>query len=365
MTRSSNSSRPAKPPAEAAILPVDLLAWYDEHKRDLPWRRTVDPYAIWVSEIMLQQTRVETVMPYYERFLERFPSVEALASADTETVLAIWSGLGYYRRARNLHRAAQAVVDSGNGIPTDSRTLMQLPGIGSYTAAAVASIAFGEAVPAIDGNIERVITRWRGIGGNPRRGEGRRMVVLAASWLIDRGRPGDSNQALMELGATLCRPRQPRCEECPLAPDCVAASSGHPEVYPSPRERPSPVRVERWVAVIRNGDEVLLIRRQDGSGPLPGMWTLPWVDRTPEGTAADRFAQRYGGLWWTGRALGEVRHAITRRQFHIEILEAWQKDGGDIAEGTEAGWFDRQEVGNLPKSSLVDKVLTKIGFLVA
>src|SRR4051812_29289561 len=217
-------------PAEA------LLTWFDQHRRDLPWRRTSDPYRIWLSEVMLQQTRVETVLPFYTRFLERFPTVGDLARAEVEEVLTLWSGLGYYRRARPPHPAPPPIARVG-GVSSTVEGLLALPGIGAYTAAAVASIAFGVAAPVMDGNVERVLSRCLALDQDPRVSGARRQLLAAAAELLDPARPGDSNQALMELGATLCSPRRPKCLLCPLRPGCRAAREGDPEIYPVARAK--------------------------------------------------------------------------------------------------------------------------------
>lgn len=336
----------------------DLLNWYDRHKRDLPWRRTSDPYAIWVSEVMLQQTRVETVLPFYERFLNRFPTVGALARAEVEEVLGAWSGLGYYRRARLLYQAARQIVESQGGrLPEDLKELRKVPGIGAYTAAAIGSMAFGLVEPAIDGNVERVISRYLGIEADPKRGKARQQVASGARSLIDEQRPGDSNQALMELGATLCRPRRPLCSPCPLGTTCQAKGAGDPEAFPVPRSRPAAIRVHRQVAVVQSQGRVLLFRRPDTSELLAGMWELPWVERHDDTRHQVRFADRYGGQWHLGKSLGHIRHSITHRLFEIEVLAARLEVAEVVAEGEEAGWFAPQDLENLPVSSLVKKVL--------
>lgn len=254
-----------------------LLAWYRESKRDLPWRRTADPYAILVSEAMLQQTRVQAVIPYFARWMERFPDLRTLAEADEQDVLALWQGLGYYRRARNLRQVAQACPD---GLPGTAEGLRNLPGIGPYTAAAVASIAYGEAVPLADGNVERVAARleaWRDSGPVLHR----RAWEWAGENLVEDA-PGDWNQALMELGATICTPRSPRCGECPLASECRATRLDNPEAFPVPAPRRAKVDLERWVVVPVEGDAV-------GVEPIPagewwaGLWRFPTFDQAPDG----------------------------------------------------------------------------------
>lgn len=356
-----------------------LLDWYDRHHRDLPWRQSRDPYRIWLSEVMLQQTRVETVLPYYERFLARFPTVEDLAAAPVEEVLALWSGLGYYRRARQLHAAARQVAARGEGFPRTAAALLELPGIGGYTAAAVASIAFGEPVPVLDGNVERVVARLLAFAGDAKSGPARRRFLEEAAALLDPRRPGDSNQALMELGATLCTPRAPRCLLCPLRAGgdrgtpgdrregedgCRGAAAGDPERFPAPRKRREPERVRLAVAVV-GGPGVLLYRRPEGSALLAGTWELPWVElegeeAVPGARLSARFARRYGGRWALGPELARVRHGITFRDLDVAVHRGTVEGGGEVREGLEAGWFDREQRGALPLSSLVGKVLARV-----
>jgi A/G-specific adenine glycosylase len=339
-----------------------LLAWYRLHRRELPWRNSGDPYRIWLSEVMLQQTRVETVLPYYQLFLERFPTVEDLAEAPLDEVLAAWSGLGYYRRARFLHRAASAVVSRG-GFPRTVAELRELPGIGEYTAAAVASIAFGVAAPVLDGNVERVMTRWRALAGDPKRGELRRKLLAAAGVLLDPDAPGDSNQALMELGATICTPRRPNCVSCPLQSSCRALADDEPEAFPSPRtERPA-VR-EDWVLALVADDagRVLLFRRSDEEELLAGTWELPSARAGRR--AAMELGETYGGRWELGELAGVVRHGITFRSLELSVRWARVSSAaGEVAEGPEAGFFAPLEVAALPHSAMVDKALVVAGLL--
>lgn len=350
-----------------------LLRWYEVNRRDFPWRKDRDPYRVWISEVMLQQTRAETVVPYYERFLERFPTVHVLAASSIEDVLALWSGLGYYRRARNLHAAAQQVVTAGGCFPETVEGLRELPGIGAYTAAAVASIAFGVAVPVVDGNVERVVSRLQAYGGDPKSSAGRRRILEhVAENLLEENSPGRSNQAVMELGATVCTSRRPRCQECPLNVDCRARMAGEPERYPVPRGRRQVERVRRAVVVVKATERsgaVLLVRRPETAGQLAGIWELPSVDARAGQRLEDReeiaqaLGRRYGGEWTVGSSLGKVRHAITTRAFEVEIFEA-DLDPGEVAEaanGHVAGWFELSQLGELPISSLVTKVLERIG----
>jgi A/G-specific adenine glycosylase len=255
-----------------AALRRSLLAWYRREARDLPWRRTADPYAIWVSEIMLQQTRVDVAKPYFQRWMARFPTVHALAAAKEEAVLQAWSGLGYYRRARNLHAAARRIA--ADGMPSDAASLRELPGVGAYTAGAIASIAFGERVPAVDGNVVRVLARlhaWTGSASSPRL---TKQVQAAAERLVPARGAGDWNQALMDLGATVCTPKAPRCDSCPVARLCKAKARGRQGRIPAPKGRPKARAERRHYAVARRGDKVLFVRNPP-RGLLAGLWMLP------------------------------------------------------------------------------------------
>jgi A/G-specific adenine glycosylase len=228
-----------------------LLDWYGRSRRDLPWRRVRDPYAIWVSEVMLQQTRVATVIPYYERFLARFPTLTALARAEESEVLAAWQGLGYYRRARALHRGARAVAaDHGGSLPRDLEGLRAIPGIGPYTAGAIASIAFDTPAPVVDGNVTRVLCRLYALGGDPAKNPLRAELWRRAAQLVPAARASDFNQALMELGATVCTPRAPRCDECPLRRACLARSHGSAEALPEKKRRLPTVAVRASAGVV-------------------------------------------------------------------------------------------------------------------
>lgn len=341
----------------------DLLAWFDRHRRDLPWRQSRDPYRVWLSEVMLQQTRVEVVIPYYERFLERFPTVESLAAAGLDEVLTLWSGLGYYRRARQLHAAAGQVAAAG-GFPTTLDGWLGLPGIGPYTAAAVASISFDVVAPVLDGNVERVLSRCLALAEDPKSSRARRQLLETAASLLVAGRPGDSNQALMELGATLCTPRRPKCLLCPLASGCRATREGDPESYPVPRTKRQVEKQHLVVAVVEQKEEVLLFRRPDDSDLLAGTWELPWVREDAEVRAEAALAARYGGTWKLGPRLGEVRHGITFRDLEVvvhraEVAGSWREDGGEI----RSGWFDEPGRAGLPLSSLVGKVLREVAAL--
>jgi A/G-specific adenine glycosylase len=310
---------------------------------------------------MLQQTRVETVLPYYRRFMNRFPTLEELAAAPVQAVLGRWSGLGYYRRARMLHQAARQIMQQGGAFPRTLEALLALPGVGAYTAAAVGSIAFGLEEPSVDGNVRRVLSRVFGITGDPHRATHRQELAELGRAVLHSDRPGDSNQALMDLGAAICRPRGPKCEICPLRGDCVAALSGDPERFPGSQRRPTPVRIHRRVAVVREQGRYLLFRRPDDSSLLAGMWELPWVECQDDGACREEFARRYGGRWKLGESRGFVRHSITRRRFVLEVMEARREAAREVAESREAAWFGAEELTDLPVSAVVWKVLEQSG----
>ncbi len=252
-----------------------LLRWFGKNARHLPWRKTDDPYAIWVSEVMLQQTQVETAKPYYERFLRRFPTVKKLAKARFDSVLKLWEGLGYYGRARNLHLAAQKIVsDFAGRIPQDKHALLTLPGIGQYTAGAISSIAFGRAEPVVDGNVTRVLCRVFRLHGNPQSAGVKRKLWSLATDLVPPSKPGIFNQALMELGSTVCVRGKPKCDICPLARICGAKRHGEQEILPA---RAPTKRLPRYtvaVGIIYNKGKVLIDKRKP-TGLLGGLWEFP------------------------------------------------------------------------------------------
>jgi len=316
------------------------MAWYRRGHRDLPWRRASDPYAVWVSEIMLQQTRAQTVIPYYQRFLERYPTVERLAAAEDQEALALWSGLGYYSRARNLLRAARIVAAAGM-FPRDYESIRELPGVGDYTAAAIASIAFGIPCAAVDGNALRVIARVENDSSNiGDAGVRERLRAIAGEWLPHHA-PGDFNQALMELGATVCLPRHPRCAECPLEPRCAARAAGTAGGLPVKPPPAIPVRLEGTLFVVRKARRVLL--RQGG---MAGFWDLP----TPEDLPGAR-----------RRAfLGSFRHSVTHHRYHFAVFQASVWNGGvTVRDGFR--WVDPSQLAGIPLGSAARKALKLAG----
>ena len=338
-----------------------LLKWFDQNARDLPWRRTRDPYAIWVSEIMLQQTRVNAVTDHYERFMEKFPTLPALANTSEDEVLACWSGLGYYRRARMLHKAARFVAQELRGkLPGRAADLRKLPGIGEYTSAAVASIGFGEAVACVDGNVERVLTRVRGW---TERTAVAAKIRRAAAEVLDEDRPGDFNQAMMELGAMVCLPRGPLCFQCPVIDLCATRGEHTVSARKKMRSQKTAyaflLRIREPESQKASGKKskkgqapqpaelaVLLEQRPAASSLMPEMWELPEID------AASAEA---------GRRLLDVRHSITVTNYYVTVYgyDAAKEDGLPEPRGTRR-WVDARELATLPLTGLARKVLKRL-----
>ena len=299
-----------------------LLGWYDHHRRDLPWRvgkdrpGPLDPYRVLLSETMLQQTQVATVIPYFHRFLGRFPTLADLAAAPLQEVLRLWQGLGYYSRARNLQLAAQKIMaDHAGQIPGSVAELLKLPGIGRYTAGAIASIAFDQRAPILDGNVTRVLCRLDGIESDPREKQIHEQLWDRAEKLVPASRPGDFNSALMELGATICTPRGPKCPICPVRSHCQAASGGTQDRIPQPRKaRPTPMR-RRYIYCIRHRGRWLLEQR-----PPRGRWAAMWQFVTIESDTPDLLPVQVREPRPTGRFVHQLTHL--RYQFHVFIADA-------------------------------------------
>lgn len=310
-----------------------LLTWYDANARVLPWRGIHDPYSTWVSETMLQQTRVETVLGYYERFLERFPTVQKLAEAQLDDVLKLWEGLGYYSRARNLHKGAQQVMaDFGGVIPEDVAQLRRISGIGPYTAGAIASIAFDQRVPAVDGNVIRVTSRLFGVRENVGIPTVKRSIESLAGEMVSPDRPGDFNQALMDLGATVCVPGTPSCEKCPLSERCDAFAAGDAEELPVlPRKNP-PKQLQYDVCLVFSGDRVLM--RQRSEPMLHGLWVFPMLDgwhTLKQIPAAVRHAAKLSVQ--DLEAAGEAKHVFTHQVWNMRLYVMQTK-----VQDAPAGW---------------------------
>jgi A/G-specific adenine glycosylase len=349
------------PPSELA--PADrrrvarrLLAWFRRHARDLPWRHTRDPYAIWVSEVMLQQTQVATVIPFFERFLQAFPTLADLAAAEEQQVLRLWEGLGYYRRARDLHRAARVLASAHAGqIPDDPEAFRGLPGVGRYTAGAVLSQAFDRRLPILEANSQRVLCRLLGLRGEVRAGPVRRRLWQAAEELLPAREVGQFNQALMELGALVCTPRAPDCPSCPLADWCAARRHGLQEEIPTRSEVAPPVDVRESAAVVRRGARVLLARRPP-QGRWAGMWEFPHgplADGETYEAAAARLVGELTGLEAeVGDELLTVKHGVNRFRITLVCFEAAHRRGRFLSRFYEcAVWAKPDQLASYPVSA--------------
>jgi A/G-specific adenine glycosylase len=337
-----------------------LLAWFDRHQRDLPWRRDRDPYRIWVSEVMLQQTTVAAVVPYFERFLKRFPSLAALAAADEQDVLHLWQGLGYYRRARNLHAAArQIVADHGGQWPRDPADWSALPGVGRYIVGAVLSQAFDGRLPIVEANSQRVLCR---LFGKP--APERSWLWAAATELLPRKRTGDFNQAMMELGALVCAPA-PRCRECPVRADCRAFADGTQDRIPAKAKPPATVAVREVAVVVRRGPQVLIVQRPPDAGRWANMWQFPQAELRggeAHAAAARRLIRSVGLRVKWGAELTTVRYAVTRFRMTLVALEAAYR-AGRFAPGAypQAAWVKPADLGHYPVSAAQRRLAEEVG----
>jgi A/G-specific adenine glycosylase len=316
---------------------TQLLAWFGRHRRDLPWRRTSDPYAIWVSEIMLQQTRVATAISYYERFLTRFPDFQSLADASESDLLAHWAGLGYYYRARNLQKAARLMRDAG-GFPAAIEDLRGLPGIGDYTAAAVASISFNLPHAVVDGNVFRVLSRVLDDPTNIASAPARKHFSATAETLLDRDRPGAFNQAMMELGAIICLPKNPQCLICPVSDLCQARKRGRENDLPVKGKRQESAQEQRLLFWIEREGKLLVWQRPSTSRLMPGFWELPERAQLPTANA--------------GRKLGAFRHTIT---FHKYLFEVAESEIATLEPSGDCQWMPIRELDLRPISTILRK----------
>jgi A/G-specific adenine glycosylase len=341
------------PTANPAVLRRRLLGWYETHQRDLPWRRTSDPYAIWISETMLQQTQVSAVVPYYERFLKAFPDVAALCRAPLVKVLALWSGLGYYRRAENLKKSAVILGKRyGGRLPSDYDKLRALPGVGEYTSGALLSIAFGKPYPAIDGNVRRVLSRIFLIADEKK--------LREIAWkLVSRTKPGQFNQSLMELGRVLCVPKKPRCGECPAEKICGAQKNGHGyQIQPS--KKTLKPRAVMWPMAIVRCDGKLLLRRRQVNSILAGLWEFPGGEKQRKKPIQTALTEHLQGLEMTTARtrLGKFEHSITTRRIRapVFLIELASADRVRF-DGTAWRWVAPKVLFRYPTSSMTRKAL--------
>ncbi len=353
------SAVPAAPPFPWRRARRDLLDWFRENRRDLPWRRERDPYRVWISEVMLQQTRVETVIPYFRAFLRRFPSLESLASADEGEVLKVWEGLGYYARARRLPAAARAILAAG-GFPQDAEALRRLPGFGPYTAGAVASLAFGRREPVLDGNVKRLWCRLFAVE-EPLVGKTVALLWGFSRKAVAEGPPGEVNEALMELGALVCTPRRPSCPACPLAFACRARLLGDPEAYPRRASRKPLPEVRAAVAILWSGSRFAVTRRPSG-GLLGGLWELPGgkveAGESPEEAVVRELWEELGARAEVVGALPEVRHAYSHFRVVLHPFECRPAKGSSFSRTTApCRWIAPEERADLPFPAATRKIL--------
>jgi len=345
----------------------DLLTWFAQKARDLPWRRTGDPYAIWVSEIMLQQTQVKTVIPFWQRWMERLPTIESLARARSQTIHKLWEGLGYYTRVRNMQKAARVIVrERGGKFPADYEAVLSLPGIGRYTAGAICSIAFNQPTPILDGNVIRVLTRLFGIPGDPKEKtandllweRSERLVKLAASIPSKIGKERGTrscsllNQALMELGALICTPRQPKCDSCPVRKFCVATREGLTETLPEIKSRPATTR-RSFVAFVLSDRERFLIRQRPQGVVNGHLWEFPNLERN--GHSLREECRLLGGDPDSLRPLCEISHSITRYRISLKAYQAVAK--ASPGRNGEGKWLMLSELDRLPFTSAHKQIL--------
>lgn len=339
------------------------MRWYDKGHRDLPWRRTRDPYRVWVSEIMCQQTRVDTVIPYYERFIASFPTPAALAEADEDAVMSHWSGLGYYRRARMLHAGAKDVVARYQGsVPSGAEDRLSLPGVGRYTAGAIGSIAFDREEAIVDGNVARVLSRVHRIPHALQSTASNKALWVHAEALVRGKRPGDLNQSIMELGALVCTPTSPKCSECPIAKGCEALQTGDVDSFPVPKKKKKPTRL-RLVASVGTANGKVWLRRGDKK-LFGGLWGVPMLpiegtDETPARRAAlAKSALRQAGI--VGRApkcVGEVEHVLSHRHMFVDVFQT-KAARGETSDDLRA--VAHAEMASIGIATLTRKILALI-----
>ena len=355
--------KPRITPSIREVFDGPLIDWYRRHQRPLPWRSRPTPYRILIAEFMLQQTRVDQGLPYYHRFLKRFPNVSALASAPLEEVLVVWEGLGYYRRAHHLHQTAELIMTRHRGrLPRDLEALRALPGIGPYTAAAVGSIAFGLPAAAVDGNVLRVLARVFAFSGDIAMPASRAVLADLARRLLDPHNPGRFNQAVMELGSQVCTPADPACHNCPLQGACRAAKRGHPGAFPRKSAFPPRPHYLEAAAVIRNRQGALLLRRRPDRGLLGGLWEFPAGRIEPGESGKEAVARLMRAEWGlqvsTGDHMVTLRHGYSHFQVTLEVYRARRLMGSPPENGKHLlRWVPTATLCELPMSRLHRRVI--------
>jgi A/G-specific adenine glycosylase len=351
--------------AECRQAQESLLSWFESAKRSLPWRARRNPYSTWVSEIMLQQTQAATVVPYFRRWMKTYPNVSALAKAHEHEVLKLWEGLGYYSRARNLLRGARLIIEQHQGkVPSDVATLRCMPGIGRYTAGAIASIAYHQAQPVLDGNVMRVLCRWRDIPGDPRRAPLHEHLWTLARQLATNTNAALVNESLMELGAVLCTPTKPLCSDCPLRRQCRALANGHVELRPMPARRPKATMRTVTIAVVNKRHQVLLKQQEAHAKQWANLWTLPhWESQEHEhpAQATSAWLQETLGMTVSDPAiLARGKYAITRFSFRYVAVQALFQKLAQRQLPADYAWVARQHLGTLampaPHRRLIQKL---------
>ncbi|KGR73604.1 A/G-specific adenine glycosylase [Ureibacillus manganicus] len=340
---------------------INLVEWYHNEKRDLPWRRTNDPYKIWVSEVMLQQTRVDTVIPYYNRFLEKYPTLQSLAYAPQEELLKMWEGLGYYSRARNLQSGVREVVEKYNAqVPTNRHDISKLKGVGPYTAGAILSIAFNKPEHAVDGNVMRVLSRVLHIKEDIALSKTKKIFEEAVTELIDQNDPGAFNQGLMDLGAQICTPTSPKCLLCPVREYCIAFEEGHPEELPIKSKKTKSKTIQYDVFIVKNYEGKYLLEKRPDEGLLASMWQFPMIEKTTKGPSCNTFEvlkTNYEVPFKDdiGEQLLKFKHIFSHLTWEMEcyLVEADQVD----IQKENIGFFTLEEIARLPMSVPMQKVL--------
>lgn len=356
LTDDRSCATPLTPPPQSPFPTPLLLSWYDANHRTLPWRGTRDPYRVWISEVMCQQTRVTTVLGYYERWMERFPDVRALADSEEDEVFVIWQGLGYYSRARNVLLAARTIVGDFDGdFPANAAGLRALPGIGRYTAAAIASIAYDEPVGVVDGNVLRLLSRFFAIADDISQPRTRKTFWPLADAAIDDRRPGDSNQAMMELGALICTPRSPKCDRCPLFDSCAARRDGTTDVLPFKSPKRPPRYEHRFAYRLERRDGAVLVARNPSGTLLGGLWHFPMLPA--DGDPITAFSKASGHVLDDAEVFPPMRHVFTHIRMEVTLVSAHSNNVENIQASEELRWIAPDDLAAVGTSTLMKKLL--------